>query len=114
MPSLAVALGGIGMRLQDLTQLYVGIARGGEPVPLTWRRDGASLKTRLASEREAAKKRLLSPVAAWYVGDILKMPAPLNARAASSLTRPARPMAIGMPGRGVSMKAHDRGVGRAA
>jgi len=80
-PSLAVALGGIGMRLQDLTQLYVGIARGGEPVPLTWRRDGESLKQRLASDKEAAKTRLLSPVAAWYVGDILKdAPAPLNAR----------------------------------
>jgi penicillin-binding protein 1C len=80
-PSLAVALGGIGMRLQDLTQLYVGIARGGEPVPLTWRRDGDSLKVRLAADQEAAKKRLLSPVAAWYVGDILKdAPAPLNAR----------------------------------
>jgi penicillin-binding protein 1C len=80
-PSLAVALGGIGMRLQDLTQLYVGIARGGEPVPLIWRRDGDSLKLRLAAEKEAARKRLLSPVAAWYVGDILKdAPAPLNAR----------------------------------
>jgi len=80
-PSLAVALGGIGMRLKDLTQLYVAMARGGEPVPLTWRQDGASLKARLAAGRDAAKRRLLSPVAAWYVGDILKdAPAPLNAR----------------------------------
>lgn len=80
-PSLAVALGGIGMRLQDLTQLYVGMARGGEPVPLTWRLDADSLRIRLAASREAAKQRLLSPVAAWYVADILKdAPAPLNAR----------------------------------
>jgi penicillin-binding protein 1C len=80
-PSLAVALGGIGMRLQDLTQLYVGMARGGEPVPLTWRLDADSLRIRMAASREAAKKRLLSPVAAWYVADILKdAPAPLNAR----------------------------------
>ena len=80
-PSLAVALGGIGMRLQDLAQLYVGIARGGEPVPLTWRQDGESLKVRMESGRQAAKTALLSPVAAWYVGDILKdAPAPLNAR----------------------------------
>lgn len=80
-PSLAVALGGIGMRLQDLTQLYTGLARGGEPVQLSWRQDGATLKARIASGKDAAKKRLLSPVAAWYVGDILKdAPAPLNAR----------------------------------
>jgi penicillin-binding protein 1C len=80
-PSLAVALGGIGMRLWDLTQLYTSMARGGEPVPLTWRRDGESLKLRLAASRDFGKKRLMSPVAAWYVGDILKdAPAPLNAR----------------------------------
>ena len=80
-PSLAVALGGIGMRLQDLAQLYVGIARGGEPVPLTWRQDGESLKLRMESDRQSAKNALLSPVAAWYVADILKdAPAPLNAR----------------------------------
>jgi penicillin-binding protein 1C len=80
-PSLAVALGGIGMRLWDLTQLYTAMARGGEPVPLTWRRDGESLKLRLAASRDFGKKRLMSPVAAWYVGDVLKdAPAPLNAR----------------------------------
>ena len=80
-PSLAVALGGIGMRLIDLTQLYTAMARGGEPVPLSWRRDGETLKRRLAADRDAGKRRLLSPVAAWYVSDILKdAPAPLNAR----------------------------------
>jgi penicillin-binding protein 1C len=80
-PSLAVALGGIGMRLQDLAQLYVTLARGGEPVPMTWRQDGEALKVRISASKEAARKRLLSPVAAWYVGDILKdAPAPLNAR----------------------------------
>ena len=84
-PSLAVALGGIGMRLQDLAQLYVGIARGGEPVSVTWRQvgrqDGESLKLRMDAGRQVAKNALLSPVAAWYVADILKdAPAPLNAR----------------------------------
>lgn len=80
-PSLAVALGGIGMRLQDLAQLYVTLARGGEPVPVTWRVDGESLKTKLKAGRESGKKRLLSSVASWYVSDILKdAPAPLNAR----------------------------------
>ncbi len=80
-PSLAVALGGIGMRLQDLAHLYTGLARGGTPVALHWRRDGATVKASIASDNDARRNRLLSPVAAWYVGDILKdAPAPLNAR----------------------------------
>ncbi len=80
-PSLAVALGGIGMRLEDLAKLYAGMARGGDPLPLTWRQDGPSLQIRMAAGRELDKTRLMSPVAAWYVGDILKdAPAPLNAR----------------------------------
>jgi penicillin-binding protein 1C len=69
------------MRLQDLTQLYAAMARGGEPVALTWHGDGAALQTRIATGKEAFRKSLLSPVAAWYVSDILKdAPAPLNAR----------------------------------
>jgi membrane carboxypeptidase/penicillin-binding protein PbpC len=33
-PGLAVGLGGSASRLQDLTRLYVGLARGGEMLPL--------------------------------------------------------------------------------
>jgi penicillin-binding protein 1C len=73
-PTLAIALGGVGLRLSDLAGLYAGLARGGEPVALRYRRDGAD------AER-AAGPRLLSPVAAWYVSDILRnAPAPANAR----------------------------------
>jgi penicillin-binding protein 1C len=36
-PGLAVGLGGLGITLQDLTRAYVGLARGGELVPLRFR-----------------------------------------------------------------------------
>ena len=74
-PSLAVALGGVGMTLKDLAALYAGLARGGEPVALRWRKDDP-MPTPVS-----ARRRLLSPVAAWYVTDILKdAPPPPNAK----------------------------------
>jgi len=79
-PSLAIALGGLGMTLKDLTALYAGLARGGEPVTLVWRKsDGqpGAAHTPAAPSR----KRLMSPVSAWYVTDILKdAPPPPNTR----------------------------------
>lgn len=75
-PSLALALGGLGMRLTDLAGLYVALARQGEIVPLRVRRD-------LAAPEKAPERKppLLSPVAAWYVTDILRnAPAPANAK----------------------------------
>jgi len=73
-PTLAIALGGIGLRLQDLATLYAGLASGGRAMELHYVR----------GERRAlakARPRLLSPVAAWYVTDILKdAPPPANAR----------------------------------
>ncbi|MEQ1577113.1 MAG: penicillin-binding protein 1C [Hyphomicrobium sp.] len=81
-PSLAIALGGLGMRLQDLAQLYTGLARGGDPVTLTWlKSDAAKPVVTVATQREAARRRLLSAVAAWYVTDILKdAPPPANTK----------------------------------
>ncbi len=67
-PSLAVALGGAGVRMLDLAALYAGLARGGQPVALSWRRDGAPEPSR----RRLFSRRLLSPAAAWYVTSILK------------------------------------------
>ncbi len=79
-PTLAIALGGVGTTLQDLTSLYAGIARGGEAIKLSWRPDeiapaeGSGLRA-----AAAAKRRVLSPVASWYVTDILKdAPPPAN------------------------------------
>jgi penicillin-binding protein 1C len=69
-PGLALGLGGIGIRLVDLTMLYTGIARQGTVVPLT--------ESQAASEPQT--KRLLDPVATWYVGQVLQgTPPPENA-----------------------------------
>jgi penicillin-binding protein 1C len=63
---LAVALGGIGVTLQDMVQLYAAIARGGTALPLRWRME--------ADNPEGA--RLISAEAAWQVADILAGLAP--------------------------------------
>ena len=73
-PGLAVGLGGLGIKLIDLTRLYAGLARGGT-VP--------NLIERKEQETVAAKeplRRVTEPVAAWYVADILRgAPPPENA-----------------------------------
>ncbi|KPH79928.1 penicillin-binding protein [Bosea vaviloviae] len=69
-PGLAVGLGGLGITLQDLTRLYVGLARGGEVPELRLRADAGA----------SPAPRLVEPVAAWYVADtLLGAPPPLNA-----------------------------------
>jgi penicillin-binding protein 1C len=69
-PGLAMGLGGVGVRLVDLVMLYASLARQGEALPLTERR--------LADAQ--MPRRLLDPVAAWYVGNILLgAPPPDNA-----------------------------------
>ncbi len=73
-PGLAMGLGGVGVKLADLTMLYVGLARLGTTVPLIEHRDD--------SVQAAAPQRLLDPVAAWYVGNVLiGTPPPDNAAA---------------------------------
>lgn len=79
-PTLAIALGGVGTTLHDLTALYAGMARGGEATKLTWRPTDVAPAV-AAGDRVIAKRRVLSPVAAWYVSDILKdAPPPANFR----------------------------------
>ena len=63
---LAIALGGIGVRLEDMVQLYASIARGGVSLPLTHQMNGT----------RAEGQRVLSASAAWQVGDILAGLAP--------------------------------------
>ncbi|GAB1365030.1 penicillin-binding protein 1C [Rhodobacter sp.] len=65
-PGLAVSLGGVGVTLQDMVQLYATLARGGVSLPLTWRQSGD----------RAEGQRVVSAVAAWQVGDILAGLAP--------------------------------------
>lgn len=83
-PTLAIALGGIGLRLQDLTMLYASLAKGGEAAHLTLRRDEtAKPRNRIALRPRGLdrSRTLLSPVAAWYVTDVLKdAPPPANAK----------------------------------
>jgi penicillin-binding protein 1C len=65
-PGLAIALGGVGVTLSDMVQLYAAMARGGVARPLSWRLDAE------VSEGQ----RVVSEVAAWQVGDILAGLAP--------------------------------------
>lgn len=65
-PGLAIALGGVGVTLSDMVQLYAAIARGGVVRPLTWRQDAEGPEG----------QRVVSEVAAWQIGDILAGLAP--------------------------------------
>ncbi len=65
-PGLAIALGGIGVTLEDMVQLYATIARGGVSLPLHHQMRGV----------QAEGQRVLSASAAWQVGDILAGLAP--------------------------------------
>ena len=62
-PGLAIGLGGVGMTLRDLVQLYTGLANGGRARRL---RDGSQ-----ASIEPLADGALLEGPAAWQVTDIL-------------------------------------------
>lgn len=63
---LAIALGGVGMSLRDLVQLYAVIGGGGQAPRLRASRDTPP----------APSQRVLSPEAAWQVGDMLAGLAP--------------------------------------
>ena len=62
-PGLAMGLGGVGITLQDLVQLYSGLARLGSARPLL----------EIQSQRDEAQEpqRLMDQVAAWQVGNVL-------------------------------------------
>jgi len=60
-PGLAIALGGVGVTLRDLVQLYGGLAQGGQ-----------GMATRLRTTDDVTHQaRFMSDVAAWQVGNIL-------------------------------------------
>ncbi|MEL7012927.1 MAG: penicillin-binding transpeptidase domain-containing protein, partial [Pseudomonadota bacterium] len=65
-PGLAVALGGVGISLTDLVQLYAMFGQGGRATDLHWRRGTAAGLT----------EQVISRSAAWHVGDILAGLAP--------------------------------------
>ena len=67
---LAVSLGGIGVSLRDLVQLYAVLAGGGG-APLLFDHGIGTGET----------AQVLSPVAAWYLGDILRdLPVPQGSK----------------------------------
>ncbi len=69
-PGLAVALGGLGISLQDLVQAYAGLARLGRPLRLSVTPGGAA----------DLPQRLFAPEAAWLVADVLsQLPPPPGA-----------------------------------
>jgi penicillin-binding protein 1C len=71
-PGLAVGLGGVGLTLTDLVEIYAAIARGGRPM---------ALRETLEDEVPSLSPRpVLDERAAWYLGSILSgAPAPANA-----------------------------------
>ncbi|MDO8398683.1 MAG: penicillin-binding protein 1C [Bradyrhizobium sp.] len=71
-PGLAMGLGGVGVTLQDLVQLYSGLARLGNTRPLR--------EIVRATDDARDNLRLMDPVAAWQVGNVLiGTPPPENA-----------------------------------
>ena len=62
-PGLAIALGGAGITLKDLVQLYAGLANREQPARLG---DGIRDKAELIDEEP-----LFEPTAAWAVADVL-------------------------------------------
>src|SRR5262249_18419299 len=72
-PGLALGLGGGGGTLHHFVAVFAGVARLGAPAALTGR-------AARRGEAPPMARRLLDPVAAWYVGSILiGTPPPENA-----------------------------------
>ena len=65
--NLSIALGGVGIRLKELAQLYSAFPRGGVPI---------SLRHKLLNKDEkiieSQNKQILSETASWYITDILR------------------------------------------
>lgn len=62
-PGLAMGLGGVGVTLTDLVQLYAGFPRLGNTIPMRERLD--------EMRDDTAQRRLLDPIAAWHIGNVL-------------------------------------------
>jgi penicillin-binding protein 1C len=76
-PGLAMGLGGVGVRLADLVRLYAGLARLGTTVPLI---EQPAETSPAGADARGDARRLMEPVAAWYVGSVLLgTPPPENA-----------------------------------
>lgn len=65
---LAIALGGIGLRLRDLVSLYAAIARAGQPLDV---RELSTSKKATPNSSGTPKPPVLDARAAWYLTSIL-------------------------------------------
>jgi penicillin-binding protein 1C len=83
-PGLPVALGGVGIDLQDLVTLYAAIADRGRVAPLRL----------AASDPPPAPAPFLSPVAAWYLTRILEQSPPPPNTVAPQHRRQSHPIAF--------------------
>ncbi|HEY0233914.1 MAG TPA: penicillin-binding protein 1C, partial [Afipia sp.] len=61
-PGLAMGLGGVGITLSDLVQLYAGLARLGSTIPL---------REIMNDDDPRETRRLMDPAAAWQVDNVL-------------------------------------------
>ena len=78
-PGLPLALGGVGMTLEELVTLYASFAEEGRVAPLRFGPD----------DPETPGRPLLSATACWYLGDILRgSPTPQNVAPPASVARP--------------------------
>lgn len=76
-PGLALSLGGVGLTLEEMTQLYAGLAHGGIARPLRWRVEDSG---------EGAQGQVLSAASAWQVQRILSdIPPPPTAGTAGQV-----------------------------
>ncbi len=106
-PGLAIGLGGVGITLKDLVQLYAALANRGRPVRL-----GDGLREQPAVLDGAP---IMDVVAAWNVADSLAgVSPPLGVSSAASPTRPALATAIATPGLSASMAITSSASGLAA
>ncbi len=64
-PGLALALGGLGVSLEDMVQLYTAFARGGEAAQLHWKQGETT-----------QNGRVLSRASSWQLGHVLSAIAP--------------------------------------
>lgn len=81
-PTLAMALGGTGLTLRDLAQLYSALPRRGDSITLTHRwGERIRILAQTKFKPLVNAHRLMSSLAAWYVSDILKdAPPPPDAK----------------------------------
>ncbi|MGH1412342.1 MAG: penicillin-binding protein 1C [Pelagimonas sp.] len=60
-PGLALSLGGVGVTLHDMVQLYAGMAHGGEAVALKWYK----------GQETYEPQRIMSAASAWQISNVL-------------------------------------------